>query len=265
MFQALFRTSVSSWIDWSPYGQNFPECAAPVIEIMIFRKIKIKRDGGCYKLFYLRLSVIFFENFSRLIGPQKGSSISSLWVEKYALQVTHVITYFLLGVRLKRGTNFKDLPSKSWVFRSEIGFRLDINNQIDINQFFINSVHAWSWWQIISWRSYFNNVFVHCDLFDSDFQISKSNLCRIIINSFTVCVQLSHSPFSRKSVYQHRKHVCVSFIQVLSKDFESYSLAASREWLLYNTGVTCESLKSWNREKSFALLRSRSANDFSMF
>ena len=155
MFQALFRTSVSSRIDWAPYGQNFPECVAPVIEIMIFRKIKIKRDGGCYKLLYLRLSIIFFEIFSRLVGPQKGSSISSLWVEKYALQVTHAITYFLLGVRLKRGTNFKDLPSKSWVFRSEIGFRLDINNQIDINQFFINSVHVWRWWQIILWRSYF--------------------------------------------------------------------------------------------------------------
>ena len=171
----------------------------------------------------------------------------------------------VLGVRLKQDTTFKDLPSKSRVFRSEIGFRPNINNQIDINQFFINSLHAWRWWQIISWRSYFKNVFVHCDLFDSDFQISNSNLWKIIINSFTVCVRLSHSPFSRKSVYQHRKHVCVSFIQVLWKDFESYSLTASQEWLLYNTGVICESSKSWNREKSFALLRSRSANDFSMF
>ena len=80
------------------------------------------------------------------------------------------------------------------------------------------------------------------------FKISKNNLCNIIMNSFTVCVPLSHSPFSRKSVCQHRKHVCVSFIQVLSKDFESYSLAASQEWLLNNTGVTCESPKSWNRK-----------------
>ena len=71
----------------------------------------------------------------------------------------------------------------------------------------------------------FQNVFVHCDLVDSDFQMSKRNFCKIIINSFTVCVPLSHSLFSRKSVYQHRKHVYVSFNDVLSKDFESYPLA----------------------------------------
>ena len=143
----------------------------------------------------------------------------------------------VLGVRLNQDTTFKDFTSKSRVFRSEIGFRLNINNQIDINQFFINSLHVWRWWQIISWGSYFRMCLFIVIYLIVTFQISKSNLCKITINSFAVCVPFPHSPFSRESVYQHRKHVCGSFIQVPSKGFESYSLADSQEWLLCNTGV----------------------------
>ena len=140
---------------------------------------------------------------------------------------------------------FKDFPLQITIFRSEIGFRLNINNQIDIDQFFINSLHVWRWWQIISWSSHFRMcLFIVLYLIVTS-KYQKSNLRKIIVNSFTVCVQLSHSLFSRKSVYQHRKHVCVSFIQVLSKDFESYSLADFQEWLLYNTGVISESKHSF--------------------
>ena len=99
----------------------------------------------------------------------------------------------------------------------------------------------------------FQNVFVHCDLFDSDFQISKCNLCKIIITSPTVFVQLSHSLFSIKSVYQHRKHIYVSFNDVLCKEFGSYPLADFQGWLMDNTGVTCESSKNKNHLHSYAV------------
>ena len=167
-----------------------------------------------------------------------------IWRERYnngpadlSTVVLNLITSTVLGVRLNQDTTFKDFTSKSRVFRSEIGFRLNINNQIDINQFFINSLHAWRWWQIISWGSYFRMCLFIVIYLIVTFQISKSNLYKITINSFVVCVPFPHSPFSRESVYQHRKHVCDSFIQVLSKGFESYSLADSQEWLLCNTGV----------------------------
>ena len=128
-------------------------------------------------------------------------------------------------------------PPKKCVLRSEIDFRLNVNKQIDIYQFFINSLRVWKWWQIISWRMYFRMCLFIVIYLIVTFQISKSNLYKITINSFVVCVPFPHSPFSRESVYQHRKHVCGSFIQVLSKGFESYSLADSQEWLLCNTGV----------------------------
>ena len=99
----------------------------------------------------------------------------------------------------------------------------------------------------------FQNVFVHCDLFDSDFQMWKRNLCKIIITSPTVFAPLSHSLFSRKSVDQHRKHIYVSFNDVLPKDFESYPLADLHWWLLNNTGMIFESSKSKNHLHSYAV------------
>jgi len=73
-------------------------------KIMILREIEIKGVGDCYKLI---LTVIFSRSFPDWSDP-KGvcASISSLWVEKYVLQVAHTITYFLLGVRLNRDTIF---------------------------------------------------------------------------------------------------------------------------------------------------------------
>ena len=192
---------------------------------MIFQQIEIKRDGGCYKLIS---NGYFSEIFSRLVGPQEGLSISNLWVEKYVLQVTHVITYFPLGVRLKQGTTFYAFSPQNWFLRSEIGFQLNINKQINIYQFFINFLHAWRWWQIISWRSYFRmRLFVVIYLIVT-FICQRSDLCKIIITTHSVFVPLGPSVFSRKSVGQHRKHVCVSFNDALSKDFESYPLVNSQ-------------------------------------
>ena len=34
---------------------------------------------------------------------------------------------------------------------NEIEFRSNINNQTDNNKFFINFLHTWSWWEIISY------------------------------------------------------------------------------------------------------------------
>ena len=170
-----------------------------------------------------------------------------------------------LTVAPNRDTTFNHLSPQSRFSDLKSDFELNINNQIDIYQFFINSLHAWRWSQIISWRSYFGMCLFIVIYLIVTFIISKGNLCKRIINSFTVCVPFPHSLYSRKSVHQCRKHVCVSFIQVLSKDFESYSLADLQEWLLYNTGVISESKHPLKSGKSFALLRSRSANDFSMF
>ena len=158
----------------------------------------------------------------------------------YTLRVHNILGWDLIGTLISRIS-----PLQIMIFRTGIGFRLNINNQIDIDQFFINSLHVWRWWQIISWRSRFRMCLFIVFYLIVTSKYQKSNLRKIIVNSFTVCVRLSHSLFSRKSVYQHRKHVCVSFIQVLSKDFESYSLADFQEWLLYNTGVISESKHSF--------------------
>lgn len=149
--------------------------------------------------------------FSRLIGSQEGLSTSSMWVEKYVLQVTHVITYCLLGVRLNRHTNFWEFPLEIMIFRSKIKFRLNINNQIDVDQFFINSLHAWRWWTIVSWKFYFKMcLFIEIYLIVT-FNCQIVTYVKITINTFTVCVQLSHPLFNRKLVCQHSKHVYTWF------------------------------------------------------
>ena len=188
---------------------------------------------------------------SQLVGPQEGLSISTLCVEKFVLQVTHVVTDVPLGVRLNRDTTFYQFCPKWWVLGSEIGFRLNINKQIDIHQFLINFLHVWRWWQIISWRSYFIVCFFTIIYFIVTFIYQMGNLCKITIISLTVFVQLGPSVFSRKSVYQHRKHMYVSFNDVLSKDFESYLLEDPREWLLDNTGVTYVSSNRKNHLHSY--------------
>ena len=139
-------------------------------KIMIFREIEIKGAGGCYKLI---LTVIFLKSFPDWSDPKRVCPYQVCGSRNTFFKSPTWLHTMYWGWNLIGTLLFKDFPLQITIFRSEIGFRLNINNQIDIDQFFINSLHVWRWWQIISWSSHFRNVFVHCVLFDSDFQISK--------------------------------------------------------------------------------------------
>ena len=148
-FQTSLCVSVPPRIDWSPYIQNFPECVVSIVKNHDFSVNWNKKGRG---LLQIRFNSNFFWIFSRLIGPQEGLSMSILWVEKSVLQVTGVVRHVPLAVRLNRDT---DLNQKYEFWNSkpnEIDFWLDVNNQIDNHKFFINCLHDWRWWEIISWR-----------------------------------------------------------------------------------------------------------------
>ena len=148
-FQTSLCASVSPRIDWSPYIQNFPECVVSVVKNHDFSVNWNKKGRG---LLQIRFNGNFFWIFSRLIGPQEGLSISTLWVEKSVLQVTDVIRHVLLGSGLNKDTNFYQKYGFGGPKLNEIGFRFDINKQTDNHHFFINFLHTWRWWEIISWR-----------------------------------------------------------------------------------------------------------------
>ena len=79
---------------------------------------------------------------SRLIGPQEGLYIPHLVVEEPDLEVTHVITHYLLGVTLNcpsnfyRNDDFWDMKSK------QIGFLTIMDNNIANHEFFVHHLHA---------------------------------------------------------------------------------------------------------------------------
>ena len=99
-----------------------------------------------------------------------------------------------------------------------------IRPMTDNSKFFINFLHAWSWWEIISY--FFDFKFYLFTIIYSrvTFIHQRGDLCEIIIFSFTVCVQFGVSMYMRKSVKWQRKYHYISFIYVLSKCFISNSV-----------------------------------------
>ena len=129
--------------------------------------------------------------------------------------------YYTLGSRLNRGTTLHQNVDFRGLNFNEIEFRSNTNNQSDNSKFFINFLHAWSWWEIIS---YFLDFKIH--LFNIiysrvTFIHQRGDLCETIMFSFTVCVQFGVSVYMRKSVKEQRKYHYISFIDVLSKGFIS--------------------------------------------
>ena len=127
----------------------------------------------------------------------------------------------ILGYILNRGTTLPQNIDFRGMNFNEIEFRSSINNQTDNSKFFINFLHAWSWWEIISYFLDFKFYLFTIMYSRVTFIHQRGDLCEIIIFSFTVFVQFGASVYMRKSVKSQRKYHYISFIYVLSKDFIS--------------------------------------------
>ena len=130
----------------------------------------------------------------------------------------------ILGYILNRGTTLPQNIDFRGINFNEIEFRSSINNQTDNSKFFINFLHAWSWWEIISYFLDFKFYLFTIIYSRVTFIHQRGDLCEIIIFSFTVCVQFGVSMYMRKSVKWQRKYHYISFIYVLSKGFISNSV-----------------------------------------
>ena len=129
--------------------------------------------------------------------------------------------YCPLGYILNRGTTLPPNIEFRGMNFNKIEFRSSINNQTDNSKFFINFLHAWSWWEIISYFLDFKFYLFTIIYSKVTFIHQRGDLCEIIIFSFTVFVQFGASVYTRKSVKWQRKYHYISFIYVLSKDFIS--------------------------------------------
>jgi len=177
--------------------------------------------------------------------------------------------YFPLGYILNRGTTLpRNIDFRGMNF-NEIEFRSSINNQTDNSKFLINFLHAWFWWEIISYFLDFQ-IYLFTIIYSRvTFIHQRGDLCEIIIFSFTVCVQFWASVYMSKPVKWQRKYHYILFIYVLSKGFISNSVEVVIFDFyprgMYNRGVTFLEQVLYvtlNPQKSFSLRRRRSENDF---
>ena len=107
MFHIFFHISTSFRIDWAPCVQNFPEWVAPVTKIMIFREIKIKRDGGCYKLI---LTVIFLKSLPDWSDPKRVYPCQVCGSRNTFCKSPMWLHTFYWGWDLSGRLTFKDFP-----------------------------------------------------------------------------------------------------------------------------------------------------------
>ena len=148
-FQVSVRTSASPRTVCAPQIQKVLECLASIIKFMIFRNLN-------FWIFKKPLTVIwtlkFFESFPDWSDPkrvclyQPWGSRNPCWKPNICLRPP------LLGYALNKPSNLAQNHDFWDPKFNKFDFQLDINKQIDNYHFLINFLHAWRWWEIISWR-----------------------------------------------------------------------------------------------------------------
>ena len=123
--------------------------------------------------------------------------------------------YCLLGYILNRGTTLPQNIDFRGINFNEIEFRSSINNQTDNSKFFINFLHAWSWWEIISYFLDFKFYLFTIIYSRVTFIHQRCDLCEIIIFQFTVFNLEPLCTWENQS--SGRKYHYILFIYVLSK------------------------------------------------
>jgi len=148
-------TYLSPWTVWTHQIQNIHHGLVWTIKIMIFWKIDIKSDGGCYKYSFFKWKFKFCYKFSQTprgfvhnlpVGWELDFQSQPYFFTPSTVSSTKIPTWFD-QILIRIGNFSGRVPSSSMV-------STDVHKSIAFHQKFIIFHHAWNTGTITTWKSH---------------------------------------------------------------------------------------------------------------